>query len=41
MYQIKQQQQFFRKGFIYKPFTIKQVESQGVRPTMDEREQFL
>jgi len=31
----------FRKGFIYKPFSLKQIDSQNIRPSMDERQQFL
>ena len=38
-YQVKAQ--FYRKGMIYKHFTIKQLESQNIRPTMDEREQLM
>lgn len=38
-YQIKSQ--YYRKGLIYKHFTIKQLDSQNIRPTMDEREQLM
>lgn len=33
--------QFFRKGFIYKPFSIKQINSSNVSPTSDERQAFF
>ena len=32
---------YYRKGFVYKPFKLKQIESQNVRPTPAERELFL
>lgn len=32
---------YFRKGFIYKFFTLKELESQNVKPTQEEREMFL
>jgi len=28
----------FRKGFIYKPFSLKQIDSQSIRPTSEERQ---
>lgn len=31
----------FRKGFIYKHFTLLQIDSQNVKPMAEEREQFL
>jgi hypothetical protein len=33
--------QLFRKGFIYKAFSLKQLDAGDVRPTIEEREQFL
>jgi transcription elongation factor len=31
----------FRKGLLYKTFTLKQLESVNVRPSLDERALFL
>jgi len=31
----------FRKGFLYKTFPLKQIETCGVKPTVEERNQFL
>jgi transcription elongation factor SPT5 len=31
----------FRKGFLYKTFSIKQIDNENVKPTLDERTQFL
>ena len=31
----------YRKGFIYKPFSLKQIDSQNIKPTLEEREHFL
>ena len=32
---------YYRKGFIYKPFNIKQIDSQNIQPRADERQAFL
>lgn len=32
---------FFRKGFLYKIFTLKQIDCDDVKPSLDERSQFL
>lgn len=33
--------QLFRKGFIYKPFTLKQIDTSNAKPSQEERAQFL
>jgi hypothetical protein len=33
--------QLFRKGLIYKAFSLKQLDAGDVRPSIEEREQFL
>lgn len=32
--------QYFRKGFLYKAFPIKQIETQNVKPTVEEAQKF-
>jgi len=31
----------FRHGFLYKPFSLKQIDSQNIKPTHEERQQFI